>query len=170
MFPLSLWIWMCRMRNWPFLGGAMRCFNFTIAEKKEDLQCTKSSSLKSCSTTSTERDARRSGSEINSLVTSDTSADSSRRSRLQSFSQRTSNLRVFSVAELKNATKSFSRSVMIGEGGFGCVYRGAIRSSDDPNSKIEIAVKQLGRRGLQVSWCKHEVFCTVLFNLFHSLD
>ncbi|KAL0918311.1 hypothetical protein M5K25_010313 [Dendrobium thyrsiflorum] len=127
----------------------MKCFNLTIAKKKEDVQCTISSSIRSCSTTSTDRDVKRSGSEINSLVTSDTSADSVRRSRLQSFSQRASNLRVFSVTELKIATKSFSRSVMIGEGGFGCVYRGTIRSSDDPNSKIEIAVKQLGRRGLQ---------------------
>lgn len=128
----------------------MKCFNFIIAEKKEDLQCTKSSSVRSCSTTSTERDVKRSGSEISTLATtSDASADSARRSRLQSFSQRASNLRVFSVSELKNATKSFSRSVMIGEGGFGCVYRGTIRNSDDPNSKIEIAVKQLGRRGLQ---------------------
>ncbi|XP_020593828.1 probable serine/threonine-protein kinase PBL19 [Phalaenopsis equestris] len=127
----------------------MKCFNFIISEKKEDLQCTKSSSIRSCSTTSTDPDVKRSGSEISSLATSDTSADSRRRSRLQSFSQRASNLRVFSVTELKNATKSFSRSVMIGEGGFGCVYRGTIRGSDDPNSKIEIAVKQLGRRGLQ---------------------
>ncbi|KAE8711975.1 putative receptor-like protein kinase [Hibiscus syriacus] len=38
---------------------------------------------------------------------------------------------------------------MIGEGGFGCVYRGVIRSTDDSNKKIDIAVKQLGRRGLQ---------------------
>ncbi|KAI0510050.1 hypothetical protein KFK09_010650 [Dendrobium nobile] len=127
----------------------MKCFNLTIAKKKEDIHCTISSSIRSFSTNSTDRDVKRSGSEINSLATSDTSADSVRRSRLQSFSQRASNLRVFSVTELKIATKSFSRSVMIGEGGFGCVYRGTIRSSDDPNSKIEIAVKQLGRRGLQ---------------------
>ncbi|XP_065855536.1 serine/threonine-protein kinase PCRK1-like isoform X2 [Euphorbia lathyris] len=60
-----------------------------------------------------------------------------------------SNLRVFTVSELKSATKNFSRSVMLGEGGFGCVYRGSIKSTEDPNKKLEVAVKQLGKRGMQ---------------------
>lgn len=40
---------------------------------------------------------------------------------------------------------------MIGEGGFGCVYRGAIRVSefDGSDSTIDVAVKQLNRNGLQ---------------------
>jgi hypothetical protein len=41
---------------------------------------------------------------------------------------------------------------MIGEGGFGGVYRGVIRSMEDSSKKIDIAVKQLGRRGLQASF------------------
>ncbi|CAN6462571.1 unnamed protein product [Victoria cruziana] len=67
-----------------------------------------------------------------------------------SFSQRpNSNLRVFSFLELKAATKNFNRSLMVGEGGFGCVYRGSLKSLDDPSSKLEVAVKQLNRKGLQ---------------------
>jgi hypothetical protein len=66
------------------------------------------------------------------------------------MSQRPSNLRVFTVSELKSATKNFSRSVMLGEGGFGCVYQGVIRSVDDPSRRIEVAVKQLSKRGVQV--------------------
>lgn len=62
---------------------------------------------------------------------------------------RENNLREFTIADLKSATKNFSRSVMIGEGGFGCVYWGTIKSSQDPSKKIEVAVKQLGKRGLQ---------------------
>ncbi|GMJ02990.1 PATTERN-TRIGGERED IMMUNITY (PTI) COMPROMISED RECEPTOR-LIKE CYTOPLASMIC KINASE 1, PBS1-Like 39 [Hibiscus trionum] len=65
------------------------------------------------------------------------------------MSQRPSNLRVFTVSELKSATKNFSRSAMVGEGGFGCVYKGFIKSPDDSSQKIEVAVKQLGKRGLQ---------------------
>jgi hypothetical protein len=59
---------------------------------------------------------------------------------------------VFSFSELKSATRNFSRSLMVGEGGFGCVYRGIIKSSDEPSERIEIAVKQLNRKGLQASF------------------
>ncbi|XP_021908613.1 probable serine/threonine-protein kinase PBL19 isoform X2 [Carica papaya] len=78
-----------------------------------------------------------------------TSTESMERNSFPNMSQRTSNLRVFTVSELKSATKNFSRSVMLGEGGFGCVFRGSIKSLEDPSQKIEVAVKQLGKRGLQ---------------------
>ncbi|KAF8102745.1 hypothetical protein N665_0196s0038 [Sinapis alba] len=55
-------------------------------------------------------------------------------------------LKVFTYGELKLATKGFSRALLIGEGGFGCVYRGVV---DGFNSKISVAVKQLNRQGLQ---------------------
>ncbi|XP_075635970.1 serine/threonine-protein kinase PCRK1 [Castanea sativa] len=65
----------------------------------------------------------------------------------ESLSQRRANdLRVFSFSELKSATRGFSRSLLIGEGGFGCVFRGLVRVSD---SKIEVAIKQLNRNGFQ---------------------
>ncbi|KAH7855753.1 hypothetical protein Vadar_028452 [Vaccinium darrowii] len=38
---------------------------------------------------------------------------------------------------------------MVGEGGFGCVYWGVMRDTEASNKKIDIAVKQLGTRGLQ---------------------
>jgi hypothetical protein len=63
-----------------------------------------------------------------------------------------SNLRIFMYQELKTATRNFSRALMLGEGGFGCVYRGTIRSVLEPNRKLDVAVKQLGRKGLQVSF------------------
>ncbi|KAJ8760291.1 hypothetical protein K2173_011703 [Erythroxylum novogranatense] len=50
--------------------------------------------------------------------------------------------------ELKTATKNFNRALMIREGGFGAVYRVVIRSQDQ-SKKMDIAVKQLSRRGLQ---------------------
>ncbi|XP_028066310.1 serine/threonine-protein kinase PCRK1-like isoform X1 [Camellia sinensis] len=119
------------------LLAAMKCFMFYTGEKKEEPKTTKSS------------DVRRSGSEFNSQNVSDSSAESIGRSPLPSLSQRPSNLRVFTFSELKTATNNFNRTLKIGEGGFGCVYKGVIKSSEDPQKTLDVAVKQLGRRGTQ---------------------
>lgn len=91
------------------------------------------------------------------------------KSPLPGFSKSPKNLRIFTYPELKSAMKNFSRSTMIGEGGFGGVYRGTIQSSDDPETKIEIAVKQLNSNSFQVSsstlhtFLLHlELFCAML--------
>lgn len=119
----------------------MKCFFFYIGEKKDE--------PKSTITTFTDGEMKRTGSELDSQNISDASTESMRRNQYPSFSQRPSNLRVFTVSELKSATKNFSRSVMVGEGGFGCVYKGVIKSAEDPSQKLEVAVKQLSKRGLQ---------------------
>lgn len=132
---------------------AMNCFPFNIyyGEKKGDAKSLQTLSGLSNNSTYGGSDVRRTGSELNSLdASSDNSSDSLRRNAFPNLSQRPSNLRVFTVSELKSATKNFGRSVMLGEGGFGCVYKGLIKSLDDPPSKIEVAVKQLGKRGIQV--------------------
>ncbi|XP_020261361.1 probable serine/threonine-protein kinase PBL19 isoform X2 [Asparagus officinalis] len=126
----------------------MGCFQFSNGEKKALHNSKKSKSTQSGSTTSS-RDTKRSSSEFNSRNVSDMSSESIGRSPFLSFSQRSNNLRIFTFSELKNATRNFSRALMIGEGGFGCVYRGMIRISEDPSRKIEIAIKQLNRKGLQ---------------------
>ncbi|KAG8060778.1 hypothetical protein GUJ93_ZPchr0002g23786 [Zizania palustris] len=126
----------------------MRCLPFLHGESKEEDPITMSASVPSLSTTSTEQDVR-SGSGFNSMNVSDMSAESMRRTQYPSFTDRPTNLRVFSFSELKNATRNFSRSLMVGEGGFGCVYRGVIKNSDEPSERIEIAIKQLNRKGLQ---------------------
>jgi hypothetical protein len=136
---------------------AMNCFPFNIyyGDKKADAKGLQMQSLSGLSNNSTYggSDVRRTGSELNSLDASDNSSDSLRRNAFPNLSQRPSNLRVFTVSELKSATKNFGRSVMLGEGGFGCVYKGLIKSVDDPARKIEIAVKQLGKRGIQARFC-----------------
>lgn len=137
--------------------GAMKCVHFRSREKNEEPETvTKSVSVHSTSSTSmtmsTDRDLRKSGSEFNSQNVSDFSTESSTKNSFASLGQRQSNLKAFTFSELKTATKNFSRSVMIGEGGFGGVYRGVTRSTDDPSKKIDIAVKQLSRRGLQASF------------------
>lgn len=132
----------------------MKCFPFHYGEKKEEPKSMQSASGRSYNSTSAEDDVKRSGSELNSKDASENSTESLRRNALPSLAQKPSNLRVFTVSELKLATKNFSRSDMLGEGGFGCVYKGLIKSVEDPSRKIEVAVKQLGKRGTQA-----RIFC-----------
>nr|KJB60556.1 hypothetical protein B456_009G312200 [Gossypium raimondii] len=131
----------------------MKCFHFNSKVKNDEPRTTKSISIQSSTSPvsmSTDNDVRRSGSESNSQNVSDFSSGSSTtKNSFAVMSQRRSNLREFTFLELKTATKNFSRSLMIGEGGFGAVYRGLIRSSEDSHKKIDIAVKQLSRSGFQ---------------------
>ncbi|VVB17482.1 unnamed protein product [Arabis nemorensis] len=77
-----------------------------------------------------------SGSEFNS----ETSTTASMTSSLHVLSEtHSNNLRVFALEDLKIATKNFSRSLMIGEGGFGGVFRGVIQNPEDSRKKIDIA-------------------------------
>ncbi|KAJ0256981.1 Serine-threonine/tyrosine-protein kinase [Hirschfeldia incana] len=57
------------------------------------------------------------------------------------------NLKAFSYNELKNATRSFRPDSMIGEGDFGCVFKGWIDettlNASRPGSGIAVAIKKL---------------------------
>lgn len=131
----------------------MKCFYFYNKEKNEEPRTTKSISGRSTSTSvSTEREIKRSSSEFNSQNASEFSTASSAKSFAILSQRHCTDLREFTFSELKTATKNFSRSLMIGEGGFGGVFRGVIRSTEDPHKKIDVAVKQLSRRGLQASF------------------
>ncbi|XP_016545062.2 probable serine/threonine-protein kinase PBL23 [Capsicum annuum] len=51
---------------------------------------------------------------------------------------------IFSYLELKIATQNFNNDRLLGEGGFGRVYKGNIESKN-----LDVAVKQLDRNGFQ---------------------
>lgn len=127
----------------------MKCFEFCAGEKNTETKTSKTISVQSFNSRSAERETRRSGSELNSRNVSDASTESRGTASFQSLSQKSSNLRVFTFSDLKSITRNFSRSAKIGEGGFGCVYKGVIKISEEPK-RIDVAVKQLGKRGLQV--------------------
>ncbi|CAF1809717.1 unnamed protein product [Brassica oleracea] len=115
----------------------MKCFYFSKDKPQDGAAKTrKSDSLQG------------SGSEFNSSTSTTTSITSSLHVLSETHSN---NLKVFALDDLKTATKNFSRSLMIGEGGFGGVFRGVIQNPQDSRKKIDIAVKQLSRRGLQAS-------------------
>ncbi|XP_013609796.1 PREDICTED: probable serine/threonine-protein kinase NAK isoform X1 [Brassica oleracea var. oleracea] len=63
------------------------------------------------------------------------------------------NLKSFTLGELKSATRSFRPDSMVGEGGFGCVFKGWIDETSlapsKPGTGIVIAVKRLNQEGLQ---------------------
>ncbi|KAI3687886.1 hypothetical protein L1987_81589 [Smallanthus sonchifolius] len=122
----------------------MKCFSFSYCEEKDEVPKTPTKSI-----SITSLFTGRSWTGLNSQTVSDVSTESARRANVPSFSRRPSNLKDFTFAELRSATNGFSRSAKIGEGGFGCVYFGSVKSPQDPTSKVHVAVKQLGRRGLQ---------------------
>ena len=63
------------------------------------------------------------------------------------------NLKAFSFNELKNATKNFRPDSLLGEGGFGRVFKGWIDettlTASRPGSGIVVAVKKLKPEGFQ---------------------
>lgn len=64
-----------------------------------------------------------------------------------------SQLRKFTFNELKYATKNFRPDNLLGEGGFGCVYKGWINEGSPspvkPGTGLPVAVKTLNHGGLQ---------------------
>ncbi|KAH7560815.1 hypothetical protein JRO89_XS10G0116200 [Xanthoceras sorbifolium] len=65
----------------------------------------------------------------------------------------TSNLKSFSFNDLKNATKNFRPENVLGEGGFGCVFKGWIDGNTfaptKPGTGIVVAIKRLKAESFQ---------------------
>ncbi|XP_076930276.1 serine/threonine-protein kinase PCRK1-like [Bidens hawaiensis] len=131
----------------------MRCFHFTKSDD-ENAVVSRSSARVSWA---------------RSLSVASSSVDTTRRSEFDSectefrdsvgfmevLTQRRGNeLKVFKFSELKLATKGFNRTLMIGEGGFGCVYRGVVKVGSD--GYLDVAIKQLDRNGFQASFQGHK--------------
>ncbi|KAM1053594.1 hypothetical protein ACFX2I_001009 [Malus domestica] len=120
----------------------MKCFyNFYNRDKDDEPKSPKSISTRSASSFfSLDRDPRKSSSEFNSQnATAELSTTSSAKSFAALSQRQSNNLREFTCSELKAATKNFSLSLMLGEGGFGGVYRGHIQSTEDQHQRIDVA-------------------------------
>ncbi|CAL5425527.1 unnamed protein product [Camellia sinensis] len=66
------------------------------------------------------------------------------------------NLKSFNFNDLKNATKNFRPDSLLGEGGFGCVFKGWIDENTfaptKPGTGIVVAVKKLKTESFQGHW------------------
>lgn len=82
-------------------------------------------------------------------VSKSSGSASSHRSIPSLYEERGHNLRAFEYKELRNATNDFSRLLKLGEGGFGCVYKGLLKSSNGKGDQTFVAVKKLNPNGLQ---------------------
>ncbi|KAJ0519253.1 putative transferase [Helianthus annuus] len=139
-----------------------RCFSFSFGEEieYETRIETKSTSIDTFYTAC---------SDLNGCMTDSQASD------LQVLAGKSSKLRVFTVAELKLATGNFCASSKIGEGGFGSVYKGVVKSLEYPFDEIQIAVK-LANGGVQVrfylliSWHVNETKELVLYVISRPLN
>lgn len=63
------------------------------------------------------------------------------------------NLKSFSFSDLKNAAKNFRSDSLLGEGGFGCVFKGWIDENtfapSKPGTGIVVAIKKLKAESFQ---------------------
>ncbi|CAA3020753.1 probable receptor kinase At5g47070 [Olea europaea subsp. europaea] len=87
-------------------------------------------------------------SEAENVIQSSSSAPSPR-GLSELYEEKAQNLRVFKFSELKQATSNFNRLLMIGAGGFGCVYKGTIKPVDEKGEPFVVAIKKLNRDGNQ---------------------
>ncbi|KAJ9563210.1 hypothetical protein OSB04_008370 [Centaurea solstitialis] len=82
-------------------------------------------------------------------VTQSTGSANSPRGIMELYEEKAGKLRVFTYTELRQATSDFTRLRKIGEGGFGCVYKGSIKPVDGKGDPVVVAIKKLNRDGFQ---------------------
>lgn len=91
---------------------------------------------------------------VSSTTTTTSNAESnSSTSKLEEELKIASRLRKFSFNDLKLATRNFRPESFLGEGGFGCVFKGWIEENGTapvkPGTGLTVAVKTLNHDGLQ---------------------
>ncbi|KAK4488569.1 hypothetical protein RD792_004335 [Penstemon davidsonii] len=82
-------------------------------------------------------------------ITKSSCSATSPRSMPELYEQKAQNLRVFTYSELRQATNNFSRLLKVGEGGFGCVYKGSIKPLEGKGDNLIVAIKKLNKDGFQ---------------------
>ncbi|KAK1266213.1 hypothetical protein QJS04_geneDACA000655 [Acorus gramineus] len=86
-----------------------------------------------------------------------------------------SNLKAFTFGELRNATRNFRPDSLIGEGGFGYVFKGWIDEQTlapaKPGSGIVVAVKRLKPEGFQghKEWLEYLYYTLLLLEYQHRV-
>ncbi|XP_078428123.1 serine/threonine-protein kinase PBL34-like isoform X2 [Wolffia australiana] len=137
--------------------GCWVWFNFmgSCVSQKSKVETSLSSgctTFESKSTTESSRDHPSVPAASGSTTTSNTESSSST-SKIGEELRIASQLRKFTFNELKSATRSFRPESLLGEGGFGCVFKGWIEENGTtavkPGTGLTVAVKTLNHDGLQ---------------------
>ncbi|PKU75495.1 putative receptor-like protein kinase [Dendrobium catenatum] len=133
----------------------MGCFGFLKTKPKSRKERGKSGSealaVSATTTSSSNYETSRSHDSTGGKQTSKSSVSTSSQPSISAmFEEKAGVLRVFELAELRSATNDFNRTLKIGEGGFGSVYKGFIKPLDEKSGRITVAVKTLNQRSLQV--------------------
>ncbi|KAH9328789.1 hypothetical protein KI387_000897, partial [Taxus chinensis] len=103
----------------------------------------------------TSKDVKSSNNSTQSMSSLSNRTDSSNLSTTMSEGQilPSANLKAFTFNDLKSATRNFRPDSVLGEGGFGCVFKGWVDeqgfTASKPGSGIVIAVKKLNQESLQ---------------------
>lgn len=99
------------------------------------------------------KDGSKNGNELNDSSGKISSASGPLTPRTEGEILQSCNLKSFSFSELRTATRNFRPDSVVGEGGFGCVFKGWIDETTltaaKPGTGIVIAVKRLNQEGFQ---------------------
>uniref|UniRef100_A0A7N0UVS9 Protein kinase domain-containing protein n=1 Tax=Kalanchoe fedtschenkoi TaxID=63787 RepID=A0A7N0UVS9_KALFE len=85
---------------------------------------------------------------VSKRAVSSASSMPSPRSVFELYKEKEHTLRVFRFSELREATDGFDRRLKLGEGGFGSVYKGFIKTGINVD-RVAVAIKKLNRNSLQ---------------------
>jgi len=101
----------------------------------------------------------------NPVINSADSVSLPPKSLTETFEEKQRDLRVFSFSELKIATNGFDKSLKIGEGGFGSVFKAKVSPSHGQGDPIVVAIKRLDQHAFQVLFSYP---CSFLFSNYAS--
>ncbi|KAJ6814742.1 putative serine/threonine-protein kinase PIX7 [Iris pallida] len=112
-----------------------------------------SSAITRCESKSTNDGSRERAPIVSGSTTTSNGESSSSTSKVGEELKIASQLRKFTFNELKSATRNFRPESLLGEGGFGCVFKGWIEENGTapmkPGTGLTVAVKTLNHDGLQ---------------------
>lgn len=107
--------------------------------------------------------------------TSKSSVSTPRTPRTEGEILQSSNLKNFAYNELKAATRNFRPDSVLGEGGFGSVFKGWIDEQSfavtKPGTGLVIAVKKLNQEGFQGhrEWLVSITLSTIVYGLYFEV-
>ncbi|KAL5722605.1 Serine/threonine-protein kinase pbl34 [Ranunculus cassubicifolius] len=139
--PLGCWV------NFRIIGNCIS----SKSKVENSISGTTTHYAESKSTTDTSRDDP--GTLVISSTTTSNAESNSSTPKVGEELKIASQLRKFTFNELKSATRNFRPESLLGEGGFGCVFKGWIEENGTapvkPGTGLTVAVKTLNHDGLQ---------------------